>query len=239
MKRWRVEICLFRLLQLKFICRLVFAIRFFYFTKIKRSLRVHNDEGDVLALEYSTKRVRLGRPNNRILRLIRPLVSIDKINGNSKIVSIGCRYETDLLYLCAYGCDPRKVRGMDMISYSNWVDLGNMHHMEYPDNFWDVVVLGWVLSYSSNPRQAVKEIIRVTRDAGVVAISVTYQPPQRLKEFEKEGRLIGSAQEGGRIQTVAEIRSLFEPHVRHVYFDHDVADPTRSGWCLVIFSVKK
>jgi SAM-dependent methyltransferase len=239
MKRLRVEICLLRLLQFKSICRLVFKIRYIYFTKIKRSLRFHPDEREVMAKDYSIRRVLLASPNNRILHLIRPLVSIDKINGSSRIVSIGCRYETDLLYLCAYGCDPRKVRGMDMISYSNWVDLGNMHHMDYPDNYWDSVVLGWVLSYSNDPRQATKEILRVTKDGGIIAIAVSYNSPERFKELEKEGTLIGSTQEGGRIQTVAGIKSLFEPYVRHVYFDHDVTDPTRSGRCLVIFSIKK
>ncbi len=190
-------------------------------------------------MDYSTKRVIRGRPNNRILRLIRPLASIDKINGNSKIVSIGCRYETDLLYLCAYGYDPRKVRGMDMIAYSSWIDLGNMHHMDYPDNHWDAVLLGWVLSYSHDPRQAAKEILRVTRDGGVIAISVTYQPPEHLKQLEREGGIIANPKYGGRIQTVREIQSVFEPHVDHVYFDHDVSDPTRSGGCMVIFSIKK
>lgn len=239
MKRWRVEICLLRLLQLRLLCLLVFKIRFFFFTKIKRSVRIHKDEREVMAMDYSTKRVILGRSNNRILRLIRPLVSIDKINGNSKIVSIGCRYETDLLYLCAYGCDPRKVRGMDMISYSSWIDLGNMHHMDYPDNHWDAVLLGWVLSYSRDPRQAAKEILRVTRDGGVIAVSVTYQSSEQLKQLEREGGIIGNPKYGGRIQTVKEIQSLFEPHVDHVYFDHDVSDPTQSGGCMVIFSIKK
>ena len=190
-------------------------------------------------MDYSTKRVILGRPNNRILRLIRPLVSIAKVNGNSKIVSIGCRYETDLLYLCAYGCDPRKVRGMDMISYSSWIDLGNMHHMEYPDNHWDVVLLGWVLSYSDDPRQAAKEILRVTRNGGLIAISVTYMPPEGFKQLNQEGGIVVNTKYSDRIQTVTEIQSLFEPQVDHVYFDHDVADPTQSGGCMVIFSIKK
>lgn len=239
MKRLRVEICLLRLLQLRFICRLVFKIRFFYFTKIKHSLHVHEEEREVNALGYSTKRVILGRPNNRILSLIRPLVSIDMVNGNSRIVSIGCRYETDLLYLCAYGCDPRKVRGMDMISYSNWIDLGNMHQMAYPDNHWDVVLLGWVLSYSGDPRQAAKELLRVTRVGGVIAISMTYYPPEKLQLLEQEGQIVGNTKYGRRIQTVKDIQSLFEPHVQHVYFAHDVSDPTRSGTCMTIFSIKK
>jgi SAM-dependent methyltransferase len=239
MKRSRVEICLLRLLQLRLLCLLVFKIRFFYCTKIKRTLRIHTDEREVMAMDYSTKRVIRGRPNNRILRLIRPLASIDKVNGNSSIVSIGCRYETDLLYLCAYGCDPRKVRGLDMISYSSWIDLGNMHHMDYPDNNWDVVLLGWVLSYSIDPRQAAKEILRVTRDGGVIAISVTYLPPERFEQLNQEGGIVGNTKYSERIQTVKEIRNLFEPHVEHVYFDHDVSDPTRSGGCMVIFSIKK
>lgn len=126
-----------------------------------------------------------------------------------------------------------------MISYSPWIDLGNMHSMEYPDNRWDVVLLGWVLSYSSHPGQAAKEIVRVTRNGGVIAAGVTYLPPERFEQLNQEDGIVGNTKYKDRIQTVDAIRRLFEPHVDHVYFDHDVLDPNRSGRCIVIFSVKK
>ena len=59
-----------------------------------------------------------------------------------------------MLYLVGYGFKARNVRGLDMISYSPWIDLGNMHETEYSDNTWDAVLCGWTLPYSSESARA-------------------------------------------------------------------------------------
>lgn len=233
----RFKLRLYRFLRVKPICNFVFRIRFIWFSKILRRLDCYQDEGAVIGQDYSKERVIKGRPSDRILRLIHPLSAIDKMTVESTVLAIGCRFETDLLYLAAYGFDPNKVRGLDMISYSPWVDSGNMHEMEYPDDSWDCILLGWTLAYSDNPLQAAREMMRVTKNGGLIAISVSYYPPEVLRKLQDEYSLVGSTRK--RIQTVDEMLSLFGNSVDRVYFHHDVANPDIQGACMVIFSIKK
>ncbi len=225
------------LLRLEKINRLLFRLRFLYFTKILGCVRIHQDAKAVIANQYSTDMLLKGVTSDRPLKLIRPLISIEKVSRDAKVLSVGSRFETELLYLRGYGFKSRNIRGLDMISYSPWIDTGNMHHMPYGDNSWDVVILGWVLAYSDDPWQAAREVIRIARDGAVVAAAVSYYPDKQLQALEEQGKLIG--QRRTRRQTVQQLLELFGDHVDQVYFSHDAPDKDREGMCAVIFSIKK
>lgn len=227
----------FEFLKVNSVCSFVYKARFLYYMKVKRNLRCHDDTSRVLGHDYSLKAMLRGKTNHRMVKLIRPLTVIDRLTPDSRILCIGCRFETELLYLVGYGFDPRNIRGLDMISYSPWVDAGNMHAMPYPQNSWDAVLLSWVVSYSDDPKCMAREVVRVVRNRGVVAIGLSNYPQERLDQFVREGQIIGSGTT--RIQTVQGLLDLFTPHVERIYFTHDVSDPTRGGHCMVIFSVKK
>jgi len=237
MAQSRLTLRLARFLRVKLICHLVFKIRFWYFIYIKRQLRSCEDQAGVDGHQHNLRALKLARPSDRILWLIQPLSAIDKMNENSKVLAIGVRLETDLLYLAAYGFHPKNIRGMDLLSYSPWVDLGNMHNMPYADNSWDAIMLGWVLTYSTDPQKAADELVRTSKNGGIIAIGLTYYPEHVLEGYrQSQGSLMGTT---GQIQTVADVLKLFEGKVDRIYFNHDVADPTRQGPTMVIFSVKK
>ena len=224
------------LLKVESINRFVFTIRFFFYVRIRRRVRVHSDERAVINQAYSNLMLKRGVTSDRPLRLIRPLSVIDGIDKRrAKVLSIGCRYETELLYLLGYGF--RHVRGLDMISYSPWVDLGNMHALEYPASSWDAVLLGWVISYSEQPQLAASEVARVTRSGGLIAVGVAYYPPAQLEEAERKGTIIGTKE--GRIQTADAILRLFHPFVDKVYYSHDAPSPEVESYCAVVFSIRK
>lgn len=226
---------LLSLLRVEAVNRIVFRIRFLYFVYLRRRLRVSADRQGVIQPEYSVAMLKRGITSDRPLRLIRPLSVIDGIDkAAARVLSVGCRFETELLYLLGYGF--RTVRGLDLISYSPWVDVGNMHDMPYADDAWDVVVLGWVLSYSDAPERATREIVRVTRNGGIVGVAVSYYPRLRLEDAERTGRLVGTKE---RIQTVEEIMRLFDGHVDRVYFSHDASSPDVESYCAAIFSIRK
>ncbi|MBL9178437.1 MAG: methyltransferase domain-containing protein [Verrucomicrobiaceae bacterium] len=235
----RLILRLARFLRVKPICHLVFKVRFWWFVHIKKRLRSCEDQVAVDGHQHNLRALKLARPSDRILWLIQPLTAIDKMmnNPDARVLAIGVRLETDLLYLAAYGFHPKNIRGMDLLSYSPWVDLGNMHQMSYADNSWDAVMLGWVLTYSTEPQKAADELVRVTKNGGIIAIGLTYYPEHVLEEYRKsQGSLMGTT---GQIQTVADVLKLFESKVDRIYFNHDVADPARQGPTMVIFSVKK
>jgi len=225
-----------RFLRVKPVCNAVFWIRLQYFFRLRRRLQIFGDQGAVRGHDYSIRSFMTGRPSERIVKLIAPLAAIDQMGPDSKVLSIGCRFEADLLYLVGYGFRPENVRGLDMISYSPWIDCGNMHATAYADGSWDAVVLGWTLAYSDQPRTAAKELVRITRDGGIIAIGVTYYPPEVLKKLIEQGAPGGIPD---RIQSVERILELFRPNVGHVYFNHDVPNPAKQGSCMVIFSIRK
>ena len=215
--------------------RLVFKARFVWYVYVVRNLKVYSDEAGVLVPKYSLKMLKRGKTSDRPLKLIRPLSVV--LDGSARILSVGCRFETELLYLVGYGYKPANIRGFDMLSYSPWVDCGNMHAMPYSDNSWDSVILGWVMSYSDNPELARDEIIRVSKNGSVIAIGVSYYPEHMMtKEYIAEGEL---ALRDKRIQTVAGFAKLFDKYIDTIYFQHDATDPMKEDFCSIIFRIKK
>jgi len=236
----RLVLRLTRFMRVKPICNLVFWLRFLYYVRIKRNIRSYDDKQgtDDKGFNHNLRGITHGKPSDRILKLILPLSVIDRMNEDSTVLAIGCRYETDLLYLTAYGFRPKNVRGLDLFSYSPWVDLGNMHAMPYPDSSWDAALMGWVLTYSTDPAIAAKEVMRVVKSGGLIAIGITVIPTKQRDELAKGSRIVTSAS-GLKILNVGDILELFDKHVETVYFRHDRTDQSKQGHSLVIFSVKK
>lgn len=232
----------FHLMMVPAANRLVFRLRFLWYVYVVKQLRVYGEDGSVLVPDYSLKMLKRGKTSDRPLHLIRPLSvilnrSTTTLNTSTKILSIGCRFETELLYLVGYGFSPQNIRGFDMLSYSPWVDCGNMHALPYADNSWDAVILGWVLSYSDNPKKAKDEVVRVACNGALIAIGVSYYPAHMMtEEYLAAGEVRLRDQ---RIQTVEGFLRLFGDHVQTVYFQHDAPDPAKEGFCSVIFSIKK
>src|SRR6185503_15939354 len=112
--------------------------RFVYFTRLRR--RLSTVEGDGKGVVLNTIRHNLkGLTDltvNRSHMLVRPLSVIEALGPESRVLAIGPRTEGELLNLFAHGFSPDRVRGLDLISYSPLIDLGNMHHLPYPDGSW-------------------------------------------------------------------------------------------------------
>lgn len=194
-------------------------MRFFYFARVRRRLRTIDS-----AQAYDTTvRHNLRSLNDhltkRMQRLIEPLHAVETLNEHSRILVIGPRTESDLLMLRALGF--RDVRGLDLISYSPWVDLGDMHHMPYADDTWDAVLLAWCLTYSREPRAVAREVVRVAKPGALVGVGLEYSTltPQDVSTLL--GYQINTDEGPPPANSVADIRALFEDAVDHVYFDHD------------------
>lgn len=186
--------------------------------------------------------------NPRMELLIRPLSVIESTRTARSILLIGPRNENDLLLASTYFDLPLTCfRGLDLISYSKLVDLGDMHAMPYPDNQFDIVICGWTLSYSNQPQRLADEMLRVCRPGGLIAVGVEYSA---MDDSEYE-RMIGYnlATPGlKRINSVRQIEQLFEANLADRYFSHDAPlrlSHTTQGFCdrpsgvATIFSIHK
>jgi SAM-dependent methyltransferase len=168
--------------------------------------------------------------------LIRPLSVIEGMGPDMLV--IGPRTEGEILNLIGHGFDRRHIRAVDLISYSPWIELGNMHELPYPDDSFDSVLMGWVLAYSSDRRRAAAEVVRTCRDGAVVAVGVEYNPLSDEEIVADMGYLSGGGQ---RMDTVEKILQHFQPHVDHVYFAHEPRAEARDriGAVGAIFSIRK
>jgi len=222
--------------------------RIFYFVKLKRRLKTQDsNEAFEKTLAHNLKGLRMC--NNRMDLLIKPVSVIETLNKKSKILVIGPRNENDLFSLLGHGFAWNNIYGLDLISYSKRIFLGDMHSMPFGNDFFDAVLCGWTLSYSSTPEKAAKEILRVVKDRGIVGIGVEYTT--MLKE-DAEHLLGYSIQDysklSKRVNSSSAILSLFNGNIEHLFFDHDAPNRishTREGFAskvsnvITVFSIKK
>lgn len=193
------------------------------------------------AIEHNYSGMQRFSSIERTNRLIRPLCAIDKVFFKAhemSVLSIGPRTEMELLSLVAQGFDPDKIRGLDLISYSPWIDLGNMHYMPYKDNTFDVVISGWVLGYSDNPELACQEMLRVSKDDCIIAIGSTYVPEEQLPD-QVPDVMRRKENKDEFLPKVDDLLSIFGDAVKNVYVRHDPESDDAIGRTIVIFDVCK
>jgi SAM-dependent methyltransferase len=221
----------------------VVAVRYLWFVQVRRRLMTY-DLSTAVGSPVASKTVFHNLKGlrdlavNRSHLLVRPLSVIETLPVDARVLSIGPRTEGELFSLAAHGFVWRQITGLDLISYSPRVRLGDMHDTRFESDHFDAVILGWVLAYSEDPHRAAREVVRITRAGGVVAIGVEYSPLSQQQIIDDVGYLPGAQH---RISSCDEILEFFGAAVGHVYYRHDVAPSDLGGigaFC-VIFSVRK
>lgn len=225
-----------QLLHIDLVRYAVARTRFEWFTRVRRSLRTLDGQEQVAS---NTVAHNLGGLRDlavvRSLNLLRPLSVLEHLAPTADVLVIGPRTEGELLALLAHGFDRAHLTAVDLISYSPWIDLGDMHHLPYGEASFDLVVAGWVLAYSDDKAAAAAELMRVTRPGGTIAIGVEWSPQSDDEIIAELGYRPGSAE---RLTSTAAILALFGDRVTSVLFQQDVRpDATETGSLLVIFRV--
>lgn len=222
----------------------VASARYGYFALLRRRLRTFQlpdprgrDRIGSNTLMHNLKGLR-DLAVNRSNTLVRPLSVLDVLEVDAKILSIGPRTEGELLNLVGHGFRPENIHALDLISYSPWVQLGDMHELPHPDSSFDAVLLGWVLAYSDDRPRAAREVVRVLRPGGIAAVGVEYNPLAQQEVVAKVGYLPGGAT---RIASCDELLACFGDSVDRVYFRQEVTEDRRDrvGALATVFSVRK
>lgn len=191
------------------------------------------------ALKHNLDALRKPEELDRPWRLINPLRSNNYFilhHKTMKVLTVGPRTEAEILNLIGSGFQPENIRGLDLLSYSPFVDVGDMHAMPYDDDSFDVVILGWVLGYSRDNATVATEVLRVARPGAFVLIGCQYNPSSN----EELNRHLAIKKEPTRYHHTDDMVCLFDGHVRTILFRHDV-HPTmghRNGDLMVIFDLK-
>lgn len=161
-----------------------------------------------------------------------------KKNGTAKLLTIGPRAESEIFLARTLGFKKANIRGLDLISYSPYIDLGDMHDMPYEDNTWDVIIMGWVLAYSNDPQKAISEVIRVAKDKAVITLGYQYYPIPPEEVAKNAGYMVGSSQKYVNVDAILE---LFNGHIEQVYFRHEPLENRRDkpGEIIISLAIKK
>jgi SAM-dependent methyltransferase len=206
--------------------------RFTWYARVRRQLRTL-EHGEAVATNTVSHNLRGLRDLAvvRSLYLIRPLSVLEDLGPEAELLVIGPRAEGELLALLAHGFNKAGIHAVDLISYSPWIDLGDMHRLPYRDGSFDAVIAGWVLAYSDDKRRAAEEILRVVRPGGFVAIGVEWSPHSNEEVRSEIGYVPGSEE---RLTSVEEILELFGDRVEEVLVRHDVEQDCRDTRSLVV-----
>lgn len=219
---------------------IVGTARYLWYVRVRRQLRTLSEDQPGVT-ERTVFHNLLGLADRAVVRsskLVRPLSALETLGPDARVLSIGPRTEGELLNLVGHGFRPEYIRGVDLISYSPWVDLGNMHSLPYPDSSFDATIMSFVLSYSDQRELAAAEMVRVTRPGGVIAVGVEWNPLTDEEICDRYGYTVGT---GERITSVEQMLGYFGDHVGHVYYHHHVHPSHRdrvNSMC-VIFEVRK
>lgn len=185
------------------------------------------------AIPHNVSQLAKDVASDRPLLMVYPLLPISDVYRNvqnMKVLCIGPRSEAEIFHLMGYGFQEKNIHGLDLISYSDFITIGDMHANPYPDNFFDIIIMGWVLAYSSNNELAAKESMRVLRPGGYCSVGCVREVPDHRVELQAE-RVTGgvqhtSAWEDGpldektvsRYYNMGQLERLFEPYIDEVIF---------------------
>jgi SAM-dependent methyltransferase len=212
------------------------------FEKNKRVVTVHEDtSAGVMPGTVTHNKIQIEDGTfasvARTARLINPVMSIDDVffnAGKMQVLSIGPRTEMELMHLVGVGFDPKNVTAVDLISTSPWIDLGDMHALPYPDRAFDVTISSWVLGYSREPQKAVDEMVRVTKDGGIIAIGCTYNADAANVDYKAEqDKIVGTV-----FRHVEQYRAMIGPALSRIYFQNEPESDHINGGVMLVGRIK-
>ena len=207
----------------------VVSLRYTFLKKNMKFGNYQNESIGELTVKHNLSAFNIPRSafgcEGRMELLIYPLVAYYRSNREKiKILVVGCRSEDDVLWLKSYGFSDTV--GMDLFSYSKNILIGDIHHTGFPEKTYDVVLLGWMISYTKDPAAVVKECRRILKDGGLLGIGLDYNYLQDAEGI-KPPRVNILNSTGG-------IKKLLDENIKHkvfLDFDHDYYNDAR---CVVI-----
>jgi len=154
-----------------------------------------------------------------------PLKSIDFIDyQNNKVLSVGPRNEGELFFIRSLGFKWRNISGLDLISYSKSIQLGDIHKTDYNENTFNVIFCGWVLAYSNDFEKILNEMLRIAKNGAIISIGFTYYPEEKHLLYSTD-----------------QIIEVYKNNISNVYFHFDASKKKDKSkrHSIIIIRVKK
>ena len=148
--------------------------------------------------------------------LLYPVIAHDSFytvkKEDKKVLLVGCRTEDDIYWMRAYGY--KQAIGYDLFSYSKNILVGDIHNTDFEDQSFDVVILGWMISYTKDPETVFKECRRILKTNGLFGIGLEHNPNQ-IDDNLPSPRM-------NPLNTTSGIKKLLDATMNHsVLFEYD------------------
>ena len=245
--RWRRALGQTRreILLLRAVRQIVVLLRYGWFVRVRHRLSTFDTHDSVPGtVEHNLRGILV--VGQRAAQLLMAVSLVESTRRGDCLI-VGCRNEDDILVAKGYGFGT--VTGLDLISYSPYVRLGDMHRLPFPDDSFDAVVVPYTLSYSDAPARAAAEFARVCRAGGAIGIAIEYLPAELAAAVSRSHMHEAYRAYEPRLDSSAQILDLFDPAVvdavvvnydalgrRHHTETAVVSDPSP---IILVFTVKK
>ena len=223
------------LLQIRLVRQVIARERMKHFLAQDAIKRYDGDEKSVAAstvdynIEGAISAADLDRPS-MMFDVVRAIERVHRNIDKLDVLSIGPRSEIEIFGMMAAGFNSERTKAVDLFSYSPYVEIGDMHRMSYPDNSFDIIFLGWVLSYSRDQAAVARELMRISRDRAIIVLAGDYSDDARDRPMFKN--------ETTHMQNCDQVLALFGDRVGKVYFRHDPELPDVT-MVMTVFELKK
>ena len=144
--------------------------------------------------------------SNRMALLLYPIAAALRLRSDPQVLIVGPRTEDDIFWARSLGL--RHTRGLDLFSYSKLIDVGDMHSTSFQSGQFDAVILGWVISYSSEPDRMVRECKRIIKPGGYIGFGIESNPDVRRTGEFKQPRM-NSLNSGKDIAALVDLPVVF------------------------------
>lgn len=102
---------------------------------------------------------------------------------NPSILLVGPRSEYEIFSMFGHGFD--SVTAIDIFTYSNLINVMDLMKLDPSQNRYDIIVLGYVLPYLSDPAAAIKQVTNCLNLGGTLVIGST-RTKYSLDEWNKK-----------------------------------------------------
>ncbi len=113
----------------------------------------------------------------RMSLLLYPIAAFLRGYDGANLLIVGPRSEDDIFWAKSLGI--KNTKGLDLFSYSDFIQIGDIHSTDFADNSFDAILLGWMISYSSNPNKVIQECKRLIKPNGYLGIGIESNPAQK------------------------------------------------------------
>ena len=87
------------------------------------------------------------------------------------LLCIGPRFTVELFVAASKGFELANIKALDLFSFSDLIEVGDMHEMPYEPGSFANVMAGRLLAYSKTPELAAREMLRVLKPGGYLYVS--------------------------------------------------------------------